>query len=188
MKKTLAIALALLLMLGITACTSSTDSKPPVSEEPTESQGPSEGEDTGPVAEEARGVTIPEFSIYVNGIQITQESVAAYPMYSVQAKSVNSSGTESTVAYVGFAIKDVLDAAGLKENYVWLEATAGDGYSITLEGNVILEDTTLLAMTKDGSPFAESPWLAPCSNKVTGNYLKGTESILVNTVEGAPEI
>jgi len=124
----------------------------------------------------------------VNGVEVTQDSVAEYPMYSVQAKSVNSSGTESTVTYVGFAVKDVLKAAGLTENYVWLEAMAGDGYTVTLTGAVIYEDTTLLAMTKDGSPFSASPWLAPCSDKVTGNYLKGAVSILVNVTEGAPDI
>ena len=169
MKKSLSLLLALLFTLGLAFCSCVL----------------AEGV---PVAEAVRGVTIPAFTLLVNGVEVTQESVAVYPMYSVQAKSVNSSGTESTVTYVGFAIKDVLDAAGIAEGCVWLEATASDGYAVTLVGDIIYEDTTLLAMTRDGAPFAASPWLAPCSDKVTGNYLKGAVSILVNTVEGAPEL
>lgn len=171
MKKNLSTLFALLLALSLSVCF----------------LGLAMAEGT-PVAEEVRGVTIPEFSIWVNGIEITQESVAVYPMYSVQAKSVNSAGTESTITYVGFAMKDVLDAAGLTEDYVWLEAAAGDGYTVTLTADAIYQDTTLLAMTKDGAPFSAAPWLAPCGDTVTANYLKGTESILVNTTEGAPEL
>lgn len=174
MKKLLPILLALLLMLSIISCSDGENNQSPVP--------------NGLVAEEVRGITIPAFSIYVNGIEITQNTVAEYPMYSVQATSVNSSGTETTVTYVGFAMKDILQAAGLNETYVWLEATASDGYTVTLKGDVIYEGTTLLAMTKDGSPFASSPWMAPCSDKVTGNYLKGTASILVNTTENASDI
>jgi len=190
MKKCFTLLLALLLALTLAACGGgkASESPAPATETPTEVPTQSAPVDSGPVAEEVRGVTIPAFTVFVNGVEITQDSVAAYPMYSVQAKSVNSAGTESTTTYVGFAIKDVLKAAGLTENYVWLEAAASDGYTVTLKGGVIYEDTTLLAMTKDGSPFAAAPWLAPCTDKVTGNYLKGTASILVNTVDGAPDI
>ena len=196
MKKYLSVLPAILFAFSLTACAGTaggTGGAPAMSAAPTVSQEstqtPSAPEESYvPAAEEVRGVTIPAFSIQVNGIGITQESVAAYPMYSVQAKSTNSSGTETTVTYVGFSIKDILKAAGLNENYVWLEATASDDYTVTLKGGVIYEDTTLLAVTRDGSPFTTSPWLAPCSDKVTGDYLKGMVSILVNTTEGAPDI
>ena len=168
MKKVIPILFALFFILNITSCSNVENNKP--------------------IAERVTGFDLPIFSVYVNGIEITQDSVAGYPIYSVEAKSVNSSGTESTVTYVGLAVKDILKAAGLNESYVWLEATASDGYTVTLKGDVIYEDTTLLAMTKDGSPFAVSPWLAPCSDTVTGNYLKGTASILVSTTENAPDI
>jgi len=187
MKKFLASLFALLLIFSLVACSGGKDDPPPLSGSVSESTQ-SESADSGPVAEEVKGVTIPAFSIHVNGIQVTQDSVAEYPMYSVQAKSVNSSGTESTVTYVGFAVSDILKAAGLDEKYVWMEAAASDGYTVTLTGAVIYEDTTLLAMTRDGSPFSDSPWLAPCSDKVTGSYLKGAVSILVNTTEGPPDV
>ena len=64
----------------------------------------------GPVAEEVKGVTVPACSITVNGVAVTNETMADYPVYSVKATSTNSAGTESTVTYVGFAVKDVLAA------------------------------------------------------------------------------
>ncbi len=172
MKKSLSLVLALMLVFSLVACgqNAATPSTP-----------------AGPVATEVKGVTIPTFSVTVNGVTIDQTAMASYPIYSVQATSTNSAGTESTTTYVGFAMKDVLAAAKLTEAYVWLEAKADDGYAVTVTGDKVLADTTLLAMTKDGEPFDTAPWLAPCSSATTGDYLKGCVSILVNTTEGAPE-
>lgn len=172
MKKSLSLILALLLVISLVGC----------------GQNNAETSGNGPVAEEVKGVTIPDFSVTVNGVTVDQAAMAAYPMYSVQATSTNSAGTESTTTYVGFAMKDVVAAAGLTETYVWLEATADDGYAVTLTGDAVAADTTLLAMTKDGEPFESAPWLAPCTSTTTGDYLKGCVSILVNTTEGAPEV
>ena len=159
MKKSLSILLALFLALSLAACA---------------------GEAAKPVAEEVTGVEIPAFEILVNDTPVTHASLAGYPVYRVQAKTVNNSGTESTATYIGYAVGDVLKAAGLTDSYATLEAAAGDGYSVTLTGGVISESTTLLAVTKDDKPFSESPWLAPCSDTVNANYLKGTVSIQVS--------
>ena len=191
MKKALSLILVLVLVLALCACGQSapnpapeTSAPPAQSEEPT----PAESEEpAGPVAEEVRGVTIPAFSVTVNGVAVDNEMMAAYPVYSVEATSVNSSGTESTSTYIGFAMADVLDAAGLTDAYIWLEATADDGYAATFTGD-IMANTTLLAISCNGSQFKSGPWFAPCSSGTTGDYLKGCVSILVNTVEGAPEI
>jgi hypothetical protein len=201
-KKMRAISLLLtfLLALCLAACgqasapsktPASSDSTAPVavySESQPESEPGSQPEPTAPVAEEVKGVAIPAFAVMINGVEINQDIMAAHPMYSVQAVSVNSSGTESHTAYVGFAMKDVLDAAKLTEDYVWVQAVADDGYAVTLTGGVVMEDTTLLAISKDGSPFVAAPWFAPCSSVTTGDYLKSTVSILVNTTEDAPNI
>ena len=191
MKKTLSILLICTLLLALTACGGSQVQTPasdpiPLSEPPTPEPVPDE-DPPGPVAEEVRGVTIPAFEVFVNGVSVDQDSMAAYPVYSVTATSVNSSGTESTAVYIGFTMRDVIDAAGFSDNYVWMEATADDGYSINLKGDIVLADTTLLAITKDGSPFSNAPWLAPCLDAVSGNYLKGAVSILVNTVDAPPD-
>ena len=202
MKKILSILLALALVFALAACGGSPSADPPASSPDTQQpspppESPSETPSApppsdpapvpqGPVAEEVRGVTIPAFEVFANGVSVTHETMAAYPVYSVQATSINSAGTESTAVYIGFAIVDVLAAAGLTENYVWLEATASDGYTVTVKGDAVLADTTLLAMTRDGSPYTDAPWLAPCTDTVSGNYLKGAVSILVNTTDGSP--
>lgn len=189
MKKILTLLLVVAMMLALVACGSQepTDTQsvaPSTSEQPSESPST---EPSAPVLEEVKGVTVPEFTIMINGVKVDQTMMASYPLYSVQATSVNSAGTESTTTYVGFSMKDVYAAAGLTENYVWLEATADDGYAVTSTGDVVMADTTLLAVSKDGTQFTTSPWYAPCSSQTTGDYLKGLVSILVNTTEGAPE-
>jgi uncharacterized lipoprotein YehR (DUF1307 family) len=193
MKKTLSLILAILLSFCLVACgqnaatpsASTPSASAPVASAPVASTPPAA---SGPVAEEVKGVTIPAFSVTVNGVAVDQKVMAAYPMYSVQATSVNSAGTESTITYIGFAMGDVLAAAGLKEAYVWLEATADDGYAVTVKGETVLAATTLLAMTKDGEPFGAAPWFAPCTSETTGDYLKGCVSLLVNTTDGAPAV
>ena len=134
----------------------------------------------GPVAEEVKGVTVPAFSITVNGVAVTNETMADYPVYSVKATSTNSAGTESTVTYVGFAVKDVLAACGLTEGYTKLTAAADDGYTVEVTGEEAALDTTLIAISQDGSQFSKAPWFAPCSNKTTGNYLKGCVALTVD--------
>jgi len=191
-KSLAALLMALLLLAALTACGLQ---NPQVSaEEPTPTGAAEPGEESGPAApaaptaEEVRGVTVPAFSVTVNGIAVDHAALAGCPLYSVQSTSVNSTGTESTVTYVGFALRDVLQTAGLTEDYIWLEAEADDGYTVNFLGEDIMADTTLLAITRDGSPFKSAPWFAPCASATTGEYLKGCVSILVNTVEGKPEI
>ncbi len=181
MKKILSMILVLALALSLAACggapaeTTAPETTAPVAAKPA------------PVAEEVKGITIPEFAIMVNGVKVDNVMMAAYPIYSVTAFSINSSGTESTTTYVGFAMTDVLAAAGLTENYIWLEATADDGYAIEMTGEIITAPTTLLAITKNGEQFKTAPWFAPGSSETTGDYLKNMVSLLVNTTEGKPE-
>lgn len=182
MKKILSLLLALALALSLAACGTA----------PAETTGAPEttapaATNPAPVAEEVKGVTIPEFAIMINGVKVDNVMMAAYPTYSVTAFSINSSGTESTTTYVGFAMTDVLAAAGLTENYIWLEATADDGYAIEITGEIVTASTTLLAITKNGEQFKTAPWFAPCGSETTGDYLKNMVSILVNTTEGKPE-
>ena len=180
MKKILSMILVLVLALSLVACGTT----------PAETTGAPEttapaATNPAPVAEEVKGVTIPEFAIMINGVKVDNVMMAAYPTYTVT--SVNSSGTASTTTYVGFAMTDVLAAAGLTENYIWLEASADDGYAIEVTGEIVTASTTLLAITKNGEQFKTAPWFAPCGSETTGDYLKNMVSILVNTTEGKPE-
>ena len=198
MKKLTSLLLSLLLVLSLAACNQEAATTTPLTgQESTgevtqgtttaDSTSADEPEPPAAKAEEVKGVTIPDFAVMVNGVKVDNVMMAASPTYSVAATSVNSAGTESTTTYVGFAMTDVLKAAGLTEDYIWLEATADDGYAITLTGDAVTEPTTLLAVTKNGEQFNSSPWFAPGSSNVTGDYLKGMVSILVNTTESAPE-
>lgn len=185
MKKVLSLLVALLMVFSLAACGQPAEDGSSGSD--TSSLSSVSG-GNGPVAEEVNGVTVPAFTVSVNGKAITEADMADYPIYSVQATSINSAETESTVTYVGFAIKDVLAAAGLSESYVWIEAAADDGYTVPFSDKALIEaDTTLLAVTKDGAAFETAPWFAPCTDTTTGNYLKGCVSILVNTSEGKPD-
>ena len=204
MKKKLSVlpVLMLAILLALTACsgnptgtetttpasTPETATAPATAPSESSTSAASDSKTSAPVAEEIKGATIPEFSVLVNGIEVTQIKMAEYPIYSVQATSVNSSGTESTRTYIGFTIKDILTAAGLTDNYIWLKASASDGYAVTFTADIINEDTTLLAMTRDGSAFSNGPWFAPCSDGTSGSYLQDTASILVNITEGEPDI
>ena len=196
--KLIALLLALTMVLALCACgkteekpaASASDAKPAPAEEVKEEvkeEAPVEEAPKAPVAEEVRGVTVPAFAVTVNGIEVNNDMMAAYPVYQVEVTTTNSSGTVSTTTYAGFAMADVLDAAGLTEQYIWLEATADDGYAVEYTGD-IFSDLTLLAINQNGSQFKSAPWFAPCASETTGDYLKGCVSILVNTVEGAPEI
>ena len=182
MKKILSMILVLALVLSLAAC----GGAPAEPADVPETTVPA-ATNPAPVAEEVKGVTIPNFAIMINGVKVDNVMMAAYPTYSVTANSINSSGTASTTTYVGFALTDVLAAAGLTENYIWLEATADDGYAINVSGEIVTAPTTLLAVTKNGEQFKTAPWFAPCGSGTTGDYLKNMVSILVNTTDSKPE-
>ena len=172
-KKLIAILLVVLLVFSFAACKK--EETPPAGNNDTPVvDNQDDTQTSAPVAEEVMGITIPEFAITVNGVEITHETMADYAIYKVVATSVNSSGTESTVTYCGFALKDVIAAAGLSGEFTKITATANDGYSIEFENGaaLIAENTTLLALTKNGDPFKDAPWFAPCTSATTGDYLK----------------
>lgn len=198
MKKLMALVLAALLVLTLCACAESAPAETaapaateaPETEAPTtaapETEAPTEAA-KAPVAEEVRGVTVPAFAVTVNGITVDNDMMAAYPVYQVEVTTTNSSGTVSTTTYAGFAMKDVFEAAGLTEQYIWLEATADDGYAVEYTGDIFANET-LLAISQNGTQFKAAPWFAPGLSETTGDYLKGCVSILVNTKEEAPVI
>ena len=176
MKKLLSLILFLILSFSLVACAETE----PAAEIPAAAPV----ENSVPAAEEVEGVTVPEFAFMINGVKVDHTMMAAYPLYSVVTNTVNNNGAAFTDTYVGFAIRDVYEAAGLTEDYVWLEATADDGYTITVTGDLVNADVTLLAVTKNGEQFKTSPWFAPCGSGTTGDYLKNMVSIQVSTAEG----
>lgn len=177
MKKIFAVLLAVMLLVSFAACGVDAPANDPAAA----------GEEGGVVATEVRGVTIPKFSVAINGITVTNEDLADYPIYSCECTSVNSKGNSATAVYQGFALSDVCAAAGLTEEYVWVSAEAADGYTVEWEQDV-MANTTLLAITKDGEQFKEGPWFAPCTTETSGDILSGCVNIYVNTTAGMPDV
>ena len=181
MKKALALILALVLALALCACGEPAPAAPAATEAPAEEpvvEEPVE-ESAAPVLTEKMGVTIPALTLNINGQIVTDTDLAEYAVYEVSATSVNSSGTESTVTYVGFSLPDVFAAAGITECST-LSVIADDGYQLDLDGALAFEPTTLIAITRDGEQFKSAPWFAPCSSGTTGDYLKGLAAISVD--------
>ena len=107
MKKILSVILALAMTLSLAACAA--EPAPETTATP-ETTAPTETKSI-PVAEEVKDVTVPAFAIMINGVKVDDAMMASYPTYSVTAFSINSTGTESTTTYVGYAITDVFAAA-----------------------------------------------------------------------------
>ena len=138
------------------------------------------------VLEEVRGVTIPKFSVTINDKVVTNEDLAEYSIYKSQVTSVNSSGTESTVNYIGFRFVDALEKVGLSNMTTYIEAIADDGYSVKYENRK--PENMLIAISRDGSQFKKNPWFAPCDSDVTGEFLQGLTTILVNDKNEKPNV
>ena len=118
------------------------------------------------------GAELKGFSITVQGVEITNDDLAQYPVYSVETTSTNMYGTTTTRVYIGYKMSDVLDAAGVTESFTTLVTVADDGYSIKVSREVAMEPTSLVAVSEDGKLFRDGPWFAPCSSNVTPDYLR----------------
>lgn len=138
------------------------------------------------VLEEVRGVTIPKFSVIINDKIVTNEDLAEYSIYKSLVTSVNSSGTESTVNYIGFKFTDALKVVDLSNMTAYIEAIADDGYSVKYENRNV--ENMLIAISKDGSQFKKNPWFAPCDSNITGEFLQGLTTIFVNDKNEKPNV
>lgn len=144
-----------------------------------------------PVAEPVADCVPTPFTLQINGVPVTSDDLSGCPAYTVTAESVNSSGTAKSYVYVGYALSDVLALVGVTDGYTKLEATADDGYTIACDAELAAQPTTLVAFLRDGEPFKNGPWFAPCGSATTGDYLKNTASLTVDAevkaVEAQPE-
>lgn len=166
MKKVLAIVLAMALVFSFCACGN---------QQSGQEQG-GQKQESGLEVKEVKGVTIPEFKVKVCGAKVTNEDMAAYPIYQVTANTVNSSGTAHSNVYVGFKFTDVMEAAQVTGDLGKATIICTDGYQIEFEGDVKAEGV-LLAISKDGTQFKEGPWFAPCTSGTTGDYAQDLSKV-----------
>lgn len=164
MKKVLAVLLAMIMVFSFAACGGKSDGG-------KKDDTPAKDE----LLVEKKGVTIPAFEIKVGGVKITNEEMADYPIYEASVTSTNSSGTTSTVVYIGFKVNDAVKAAGLEGTAGKLTATADDGYAVEIENGA--SENNMIAISKDGTQFKSFPWFIPCDSETTGDQLKGCAKI-----------
>ena len=117
-------------------------------------------------------VEIPEFIFTIQNIEITDSIMSNYPVYSVETTSTNTYGTTTTRVYIGYTISDVLDAAGITDNFITLQAIADDGYTVKVDYSVAMESTTLVAISENDKIFVTGLWFSPCSSNVSPDYLR----------------
>ena len=186
MRKILFLIITVFLITGQTACgnVAPQHESPPAAESSVAEGNLTEAEtsaaeenpvkETGdePVAVRVEGIDIPEFSFMVNETKITENDMAFYPVYSVETTSTNTYGTTTTRVYVGYAISDILEAAGITETFSTLVTLADDGYMVSVKKEIAMKPTTLAAISEDGKFFKKGLWFAPCVSDVSPDYLR----------------
>ena len=155
MKKIFLFMIAMLLAAGLAAC----------------GTGPAKA-GSEPIAGRVDEVDVPAFSFVVGETEITDKDMAPYPIYSVETTSTNTYGTTTTRVYVGYAISDILDAAGAADDFSTLVTLADDGYTVSVSRGIAMEPTTLAAISEDGKTFKKGLWFAPCVSDVSPDYLR----------------
>lgn len=193
MKRIKLFIISLMLILTLAACDTAvveeTSETAQSSETAVESEASDQETEDFPSIKEVQGVTIPEFEIEVNGNKITQNEMAEYPVVELSTYSVNSKGTETFRTFEGFRLADVLDAAGYTEDFIWLEAEASDGYTVSFEDDAATSEYNILALTENGEAFSgDGPWFAPGESTTTGDYMKDFVKLYVNTEKERPEV
>ena len=133
-------------------------------------------------AEKVEGnVTVPPFSIVIDGETYTNETFKDLQVYECKSTSTNRYGSEETYVYTGYQLNDVLTAVG--ESGANGVTTVGvDGYESDLSAKEAQDSTTLLAFYRDGKTSAENGtvFVVPCKSDFTPDYVKDVEEIVVN--------
>ena len=178
MKKGLLFIISIIMATVLAACDTVPAPEVPPEAAPVATEGRSEEapapEKTGGVSEAVivDGVYIPAFSFMVEDSEITDADMSGIPVYSVETTSTNTYGTTTTRVYVGYAISDILAAAGVKDTFSTLVTLADDGYTVSVSKEVAMEPTTLAAISEDEKLFKTGLWFAPCVSDVSPDYLR----------------
>lgn len=131
-------------------------------------------------AKEVEGpVTVPPFTLNIDGTEYTETSFSGLPVYECSSTSKNRFGSEETYLYTGYTLADVLQTAGAAyENGVTV--VCSDGYEVDIDAKEAGAPTTLVAFLRDGKPSAEdgTVFVVPCKNKFSPDHAKTVTGIL----------
>lgn len=177
--KLLALVMSLVMMFSLAACGGTTEdttttTTPTTTEAPKETEADDANTPEGaPEIKDATGkFEMADFSFKVNGKEITNAELKDASIYKITVETTNSKGNTSEATYGGYAIKDVLAAAGCPDA-TKITAVCNDGY----ESEYTIDDTnaayTLVAIEKDKELGEDGTvFFAPCLETVSSNYAK----------------
>lgn len=132
--------------------------------------------------EEVKDIVVPAFKIKVCGVKITNEDMAAYPLYKATANTVNSQGTAHSEEFIGYKFSDVLTACGITGAEGKLTVTCSDGYELEYGGDILAE-SVLIAVSKSGKLCKDGPWFAPCASGTTGDFAQDVSGIEIEKAD-----
>ena len=131
-------------------------------------------------AKEVEGpVTVPPFTLSIDGTEYTETSFAGLPVYECSSTSENRLGNEETYLYTGYCLADVLKTAGAAYDD-GVTVVCSDGYEVDMDAKEAGASTTLVAFFRNGKPSAEAGtvFVVPCKNKFSPDHAKAVTGIL----------
>jgi len=98
----------------------------------------------------------------------------------LEATTKNKNGEESTSAYTGVKLSDILNQAGIID-FTGLTIEAGDGFSAEYDKGLALKDDTILAWEKDGKLLeGDNPVQMVPKTGFGNQFVKNISRIIVN--------
>ncbi len=200
MKKLLVLSLAII-MIFVSACnTNAPDSSvaPDSSAAPSSSAAPDSSvvpdssaapdSSTAPSSEAsseaAPAASIGEWTITVvtkdGENAFTSADAAKLTPISMEATTKNKKGEESTSAYIGAKLADILATVGVSD-FTSLTIEASDGFAADYDKTLAMADDTILAWSKDGKAIkSDSPLQMAPKTGVGNQFVKSVAKIIVN--------
>lgn len=178
--KLLALVMSLVMMFSLAACGGAADEDTTTTTAPTTTEAPAteaaddaNAPEGAPEIKDATGkFTVADFSFKVNGKEITNADMADASVYKITVETINSKGNASEDTYGGYAIKDVLAAAGCPDA-TKIVAIANDGYEVEFELTEENAPYSLVAIEKNKEVGEDDTvFFAPCLSTTTGDYAK----------------
>lgn len=166
--KVLALVFSLVMVFSFAACGADT-----ANEQPTEAPTAAATETALPEIKhpEAGNVQFAkEFSIKVNGKEVTSADLKDAELTKITVETINSKGNAGEATYTGYAVAEVLKVAGVADAKT-VRAVCSDGYESDTYDLTKNPEYLVVAVEKDKEMSEDgSLWFAPCTETTTGKY------------------